>query len=164
MFDRAVYPGSFDPVTNGHLDIIKRGANICNELIVAVALNVSKSPLFSLEERLEMLRESVKDIKNVYIDYFDCLLVEYLKKVNARFIIRGLRAVSDFEYEFQQALVNKKLYPECETLFLITDLKYAYLSSSVVKEIARFGGCVKDLVPDIVAKKLYKKFREENVK
>ena len=164
MFDRAVYPGSFDPVTNGHLDIIKRGANICNELLVAVALNVSKSPLFSLEERLEMLRESVRDIKNVYIDYFDCLLVEYLKRVNARFIIRGLRAVSDFEYEFQQALVNKKLYPECETLFLITDLKYAYLSSSVVKEIARFGGCVKDLVPDIVAKKLYKKFREKDVK
>ncbi|MGB9856703.1 MAG: pantetheine-phosphate adenylyltransferase [Dictyoglomaceae bacterium] len=164
MFRKAVYPGSFDPVTNGHLDIIRRGANIYDELIVAVAQNVAKTPLFTLEERLEMLRESVKDIKNVYVDCFNGLLVDYLKKVNAKIIIRGLRAVSDFEYEFQQALANKKLYPECETVFLVTDSKYAYLSSSMVKEIARFGGCVKDLVPDIVAKSLYKKFRGENVK
>lgn len=164
MLRRAVYPGSFDPVTNGHLDIIRRGAKIYDELIVAIAQNVAKKPFFTLEERLEMLRESVKDIENVKVDYFDGLLVEYLKKVDAKVIIRGLRAVSDFEYEFQQALANKKLYPECETVFLITDAKYAYLSSSMVKEIARFGGCIKDLVPDIVAKSLYKKFRGEDVK
>ncbi|MEN2984243.1 MAG: pantetheine-phosphate adenylyltransferase [Dictyoglomaceae bacterium] len=164
MFRRAVYPGSFDPVTNGHLDIIKRVANICDELIVAVAQNIAKVPLFTLEERLEMLRESVKDISNVYVDHFDGLLVDYLKKVEAKVIIRGLRAVSDFEYEFQQALANKKLYPDCETIFLVTDSKYAYLSSSMVKEIAKFGGCVKDLVPDMVAKKLYLKFRGNNAK
>ncbi|MCS7202078.1 MAG: pantetheine-phosphate adenylyltransferase [Dictyoglomus sp.] len=164
MFRRAVYPGSFDPVTNGHLDIIKRVANICDELIVAVAQNIAKVPLFTLEERLEMLRESVKDIGNVYVDHFDGLLVDYLKKVEAKVIIRGLRAVSDFEYEFQQALANKKLYPDCETIFLVTDSKYAYLSSSMVKEIAKFGGCVKDLVPDMVAKKLYLKFRGNNAK
>lgn len=164
MFRKAVYPGSFDPVTNGHLDVIKRGAYLYDELIVAVAENVAKTPLFSLEERLEMLRESVKDIHNVYVDSFNGLLVEYLKKIDAKIIIRGLRAVSDFEYEFQQALANKKLYPECETIFLITDLKYAYLSSSMVKEIAKFGGCVKDLVPDIVAKNLFRKFRSKDVK
>ncbi|MCX7845819.1 MAG: pantetheine-phosphate adenylyltransferase [Dictyoglomaceae bacterium] len=164
MFRRAVYPGSFDPVTNGHLDIIKRVANICDELIVAVAQNIAKIPLFTLEERLEMLRESLKDIDNVYIDHFDGLLVDYLKKVEAKIIVRGLRAVSDFEYEFQQALANKKLYPECETIFLVTDSRYAYLSSSMVKEIAKFGGCIKDLVPDIVAKKLYMKFLGKDVK
>lgn len=164
MLRKAVYPGSFDPVTYGHLDIIKRVANIYDELIVAIAQNVAKVPLFTLEERLEMLRESVKDIKNVYVDYFDGLLVDYLKRVEAKIIVRGLRAVSDFEYEFQQALANKKLYPECETIFLVTDSKYAYLSSSMAKEIAKFGGCVRDLVPDMVAKKLYIKFRTENVK
>lgn len=164
MIRRAVYPGSFDPVTNGHLDIIKRVANICDELIVAVAQNITKVPLFTLEERLEMLKESVKDINNVFVDCFDGLLVDYLKRVEAKVIVRGLRAVSDFEYEFQQALANKKLYPECETIFLVTDSKYAYLSSSMVKEIAKFGGCVKDLVPEIVAKKLYIKFRGKNAK
>lgn len=164
MIRRAVYPGSFDPVTNGHLDIIKRVANICDELIVAVAQNITKVPLFTLEERLEMLKESVKDINNVFVDCFDGLLVDYLKRVEAKVIVRGLRAVSDFEYEFQQALANKKLYPECETIFLVTDSRYAYLSSSMVKEIAKFGGCVKDLVPEIVAKKLYIKFRGKNAK
>lgn len=155
---KAVYPGSFDPVTNGHIDIIKRGAQIYEEVIVLVAENISKTPLFSLEERLDMLKESLKDIPNVKIDHFNGLLVDYLKKINVRIIIRGLRAVSDFEYEFQQALTNKKLYPECETVFLVSDLKYTFLSSSMVKEIAKFGGCVKGLVPDYVAKKLYEKF------
>lgn len=155
---KAVYPGSFDPVTNGHIDIIKRGAQIYEEVIVLVAENISKTPLFSLEERLDMLKESLKDIPNVKIDHFNGLLVDYLKKINVKIIIRGLRAVSDFEYEFQQALTNKKLYPECETIFLVSDLKYTFLSSSMVKEIAKFGGCVKDLVPDYVAKKLYEKF------
>ncbi len=156
---KAVYPGSFDPVTNGHIDIIQRGAKIYDEVIVLVAENVSKTPLFSLEERLDMLRHSLKDIPNVSIDHFSGLLVDYLKKIDVKIIIRGLRAVSDFEYEFQQALTNKKLYPECETVFLVSDLKYTFLSSSMVKEIARFGGCIKGLVPDYVAEKLYKKFR-----
>ncbi len=158
---KAVYPGSFDPVTNGHIDIIQRGAKIYDEVIVLVAENVSKTPLFSLEERLDMLKEALKDIPNVRIDHFSGLLVEYLKKIDVKIIIRGLRAVSDFEYEFQQALTNKKLYPECETVFLVSDLKYTFLSSSMVKEIAKFGGCIKGLVPDYVAKKLYEKFNIE---
>lgn len=156
---KAVYPGSFDPVTNGHIDIIQRGAKIYDEVIVLVAENISKTPLFSLEERLDMLRHSLKDIPNVKIDHFSGLLVDYLKKIDVKIIIRGLRAVSDFEYEFQQALTNKKLYPECETVFLVSDLKYTFLSSSMVKEIARFGGCIKGLVPDYVAEKLYEKFK-----
>ncbi|MCX7721012.1 MAG: pantetheine-phosphate adenylyltransferase [Dictyoglomus thermophilum] len=155
---KAVYPGSFDPVTNGHIDIIQRGAKIYDEVIVLVAENVSKKPLFSLEERLDMLEHSLKGIPNVRIDHFSGLLVDYLRKINVKIIIRGLRAVSDFEYEFQQALTNKKLYPDCETVFLVSDLKYTFLSSSVVKEIARFGGCIKGLVPDYVAEKLYEKF------
>ncbi|ACK42421.1 MULTISPECIES: pantetheine-phosphate adenylyltransferase [Dictyoglomus] len=156
---KAVYPGSFDPVTNGHIDIIQRGAKIYDEVIVLVAENISKTPLFSLEERLDMLRHSLKDIPNVKIDHFSGLLVDYLKKIDVKIIIRGLRAVSDFEYEFQQALTNKKLYPECETVFLVSDLKYTFLSSSMVKEIAKFGGCIKGLVPDYVAEKLYEKFK-----
>jgi|UniRef100_A0A7C3WMD2 pantetheine-phosphate adenylyltransferase len=155
---RAVYPGSFDPVTNGHIDIIQRGAKIYDEVIVLVAENISKVPLFTLEERLSMLRESLQHIPNVKVDSFKGLLVDYIKKINVRIIIRGLRAVSDFEYEFQQALTNKKLYPECETVFLISDIKYTFLSSSMVKEIAKFGGCVEDLVPKCVAEKLYEKF------
>jgi len=155
---RAVYPGSFDPVTNGHIDIIQRGTKIYDEIIVLVAENASKAPFFSLEERLEMLKESIKDIPNVKLDSFNGLLVNYLKRINVKIIIRGLRAVSDFEYEFQQALTNKNLYPECETVFLVSDIKYTFLSSSMVKEIVRFGGRVEDFVPDIVAKKLYEKF------
>lgn len=154
----AIYPGSFDPVTYGHIDIIKRGANLFDRLIVAVLLNPSKKPLFSVEERVELLKAVTYDIPNVEIDYFDGLLVDYAKKVNANAIIKGLRMVSDFEYEFQMALINKKLNPSVETIFLMTNAKYGYLSSSVVKEIAQFGGCLSEFVPDIVAQKLKEKF------
>ncbi|SHE57684.1 Phosphopantetheine adenylyltransferase [Thermoanaerobacter uzonensis DSM 18761] len=154
----AIYPGSFDPVTYGHIDIIKRGANLFDRLIVAVLLNPSKKPLFSVEERVELLKAVTYDISNVEIDYFDGLLVDYAKKVNANAIIKGLRMVSDFEYEFQMALINKKLNPSVETIFLMTNAKYGYLSSSVVKEIAQFGGCLSEFVPDIVTQKLKEKF------
>ncbi|MBE3579190.1 MAG: pantetheine-phosphate adenylyltransferase [Caldanaerobacter subterraneus] len=156
----AIYPGSFDPVTYGHIDIIKRGANLFDKLIVAVLLNPAKRPLFSIQERIELLKEVTKDIPNVEVDYFDGLLVEYAKKVNASAIIKGLRMVSDFEYEFQMALVNKKLNPSVETIFLMTSAKYGYLSSSLVKEIAQFGGCLSEFVPDIVAEKLMEKFKK----
>ncbi|MDI3518359.1 MAG: pantetheine-phosphate adenylyltransferase [Caldanaerobacter sp.] len=156
----AIYPGSFDPVTYGHIDIIKRGANLFDKLIVAVLLNPAKRPLFSIKERIELLKEVTKDIPNVEVDYFDGLLVEYAKKVNASAIIKGLRMVSDFEYEFQMALVNKKLNPSVETIFLMTSPKYGYLSSSLVKEIAQFGGCLSEFVPDIVAERLMEKFKK----
>jgi pantetheine-phosphate adenylyltransferase len=156
----AIYPGSFDPVTYGHIDIIKRGANLFDKLIVAVLLNPAKKPLFSIEERIELLKEVTKDIPNVEVDYFDGLLVEYAKKVNANVIIKGLRMISDFEYEFQMALVNKKLNPSVETIFLMTSAKYGYLSSSLVKEIAQFGGCLSEFVPDAVAEKLMDKFKK----
>ncbi|MEW9081277.1 pantetheine-phosphate adenylyltransferase [Caldanaerobacter subterraneus] len=156
----AIYPGSFDPVTYGHIDIIKRGANLFDKLIVAVLLNPAKRPLFSIQERIELLKEVTKDIPNVEVDYFDGLLVEYAKKVNASAIIKGLRMVSDFEYEFQMALVNKKLNPSVETIFLMTSQKYGYLSSSLVKEIAQFGGCLSEFVPDIVAERLMEKFKK----
>ncbi|ERM92404.1 pantetheine-phosphate adenylyltransferase [Caldanaerobacter subterraneus] len=156
----AIYPGSFDPVTYGHIDIIKRGANLFDKLIVAVLLNPAKRPLFSIQERIELLKEVTKDIPNVEVDYFDGLLVEYAKKVNASAIIKGLRMVSDFEYEFQMALVNKKLNPSVETIFLMTSAKYGYLSSSLVKEIAQFGGCLSEFVPDIVAERLMEKFKK----
>lgn len=154
----AIYPGSFDPVTYGHIDIIKRGAKLFDKLIVAVLLNPSKKPLFSVQERIELLKTVTYDIPNVEIDYFDGLLVDYAKKFNANAIIKGLRMVSDFEYEFQMALINKKLNPSVETIFLMTNAKYGYLSSSVVKEIAEFGGCLSDFVPDIVEQKLKEKF------
>ncbi|MGB9779250.1 pantetheine-phosphate adenylyltransferase [Caldanaerobacter sp.] len=156
----AIYPGSFDPVTYGHIDIIKRGANLFDRLIVAVLRNPAKKPLFSIEERIELLKEVTKDIPNVEVDYFDGLLVEYARKVNASVIIKGLRMISDFEYEFQMALVNKKLNPSIETVFLMTSAKYGYLSSSLVKEIAQFGGCLSEFVPDVVAEKLVDKFKK----
>ncbi|MDI3310245.1 MAG: pantetheine-phosphate adenylyltransferase [Thermoanaerobacterium sp.] len=156
----AVYPGSFDPVTNGHLDVIKRAAKVFDKLIVAVLVNPSKTPMFSLEERVEMLKEVTADIENVEIDSFSGLLIEYLEKVNSKIIVKGLRMVSDFEYEFQMALINKKLNPEVETIFFMTSNKYGYLSSSIVKEVARFGGCLSDLVPDSVIKKILKKIKD----
>ena len=152
-----VYPGSFDPVTYGHLDIIERAAKLFDKLIVAVLINSSKSPLFSVEKRLEFLKESCKNIKNVEIASFDGLLTEFMKKKNANTIIKGLRAVSDFEYEFQMALMNRKLNPEIETIFMMTSNKYSYLSSSLIKEVAKFGGCVKGLIPEVVEKELYRK-------
>lgn len=156
----AVYPGSFDPVTNGHLDVIKRAAKVFDKLIVAVLVNPSKTPMFSLEERVEMLKDATAEIENVEIDSFSGLLIEYLEKVNSKIIVKGLRMVSDFEYEFQMALINKKLNPEVETIFFMTSNKYGYLSSSIVKEVARFGGCLSDLVPDSVIEKISQKLKD----
>jgi len=154
----AVYPGSFDPVTNGHLDIIERASKIFKKLIVAVIYNPNKNPLFTIEERVEMLKEITKNMENVEVDQFSGLLVHYMKKKEADIIVKGLRMVSDFEYEFQMALMNKKLSNEVETIFMMTNSKYGYVSSSLIKEIARFGGCLKDLVPEVVEKRLKEKF------
>ncbi|SES74284.1 pantetheine-phosphate adenylyltransferase [Anaerobranca gottschalkii] len=155
---RAVYPGSFDPITKGHLDIIKRASKIFDEVIVAVATNSSKKPLFTIEERIEIINKVVQDYPNVKVDTFNGLLVEYCSNKEAYVIIKGLRAVSDFEYEFQMASINKKLKENIETLFMMTNTKYSYLSSSLVKEIGRLNGSIEDLVPQeiipIILKKL----------
>jgi len=157
---RAVYPGTFDPVTNGHLDVIERAAKIFDELIVAVTTNPVKTPWFTLEERVEMLRECCSHLSNVTVEAFDGLLVNFVRQRGAKVIIKGLRAVTDFDYEFQMAAINRKLAPEIETLFLMTSLPYAYLSSSAVKEVASLNGCLKDLVPDNVAERLRRKVAE----
>lgn len=154
----AVYPGTFDPVTNGHCDIIKRGLKLFDGIIVAVARNGSKDPLFTVEERLEMLRETVKDLSNVEVDSFEGLLVDYVTSRGADTILRGLRAVSDFEYEFQMALMNRKLNKNVQTVFLMTGLRWIFISSSIVKEASRFGGDPGGLVPDIVCERLKAKF------
>lgn len=153
----AVYPGSFDPVTNGHIDIIKRASGIFDRVIVGILNNDNKEPIFSVEERIKFLKKSTRDIKNVEIDSFSGLLVNYLKEKDSKVIIKGLRAVSDFEYEFQMALMNNKLAPEIETLFMMTSSKYSYLSSSIVKEVARLGGSLDDLVPKEIMEDIYNK-------
>ncbi len=144
----AVYPGSFDPCTNGHLDIIDRASKLFDKVVVAVLTNSSKNPLFSVEERIDLLQKVTKDYKNVEICSFSGLLVDFLRKTDASVVIKGIRAVSDFEYEFQMALTNKALYPEMETLFLHTNKEYMFLSSSIVKEIATYGGSLEGLVPE----------------
>ncbi|MDI6641503.1 MAG: pantetheine-phosphate adenylyltransferase [Elusimicrobiota bacterium] len=154
----AVYPGSFDPPTNGHIDIVCRASKLFDRVIIAITDNPSKPSTFSINERKEMLSESTKEFNNVQIDTFGGLLVDYLEKIQADIIIRGLRAVSDFEYEFQLALMNRRLKSKIETVFLIPDESYTYLSSSIVKEIAGLGGKIKGLVPEIVAKKLKEKY------
>lgn len=146
----AVYPGSFDPVTNGHIDIIQRTSEIFDEVVIAIFTNINKNPLFTVEERIIMLQECTSDIKNIRIEGYSGLLTDYLHNINAQILVRGLRAISDFEYEFQMNSMNKKLASDIETVFLMTSNKYAYLSSSIVKEVAMFGGCIKDLVPDNV--------------
>ena len=156
----AVYPGSFDPITNGHLDIIKRASRIFDKVYVSILVNSSKNSAFSLEERLEMIKQVTAEYDNVVVDSFSGLLVNYLKEKNASVIIRGLRAVSDFEYEFQMALMNHKLEKNIETLFMMTSGKYSYLSSSIVKEIAQYGGNLKDLVPDILIEKITEKLKK----
>ncbi|AYO30416.1 MAG: pantetheine-phosphate adenylyltransferase [Thermoanaerobacteraceae bacterium] len=153
----AIYPGSFDPITYGHLDIIERSARFFDRLIVAVLSNPQKQPLFTAEERVEMIRDSVKHISNVEVENFQGLLVDFARLKKARIIIKGLRAVSDFEYELQMALMNKKLDDDIETFFMMTSAKYSYLSSSVVKEVARFGGCIRNLVPPVVENHLKQK-------
>ena len=155
-----IYPGSFDPVTNGHLDIINRASYAFDELIVGVLYNQSKKPLFTVEERVSMIEEITKELGNVRVVSFSGLLVDYLKQNNIKMIIKGLRAISDFETEFQMALVNKKLLPDTETFFMASKAEYSYLSSSVVKEVYSFGGNVSDFVPSVVAKKLKTKILE----
>ena len=146
----AVYPGSFDPVTNGHLDIIRRASKTFDKVYVAILTNSSKTPMFTLDQRLDWLRRSTEDIDNVEIDSFSGLLVNYMSERQANIIIKGLRAVSDFEYEFQMALMNRKLNPDVETLFMMTSGKYSYLSSSIVKEVARHRASLDGLVPDFM--------------
>lgn len=154
----AIYPGSFDPITNGHLDIIERATHFYDEVIIGVAENIKKSPLFSLEERIGLSRKVLAHLKNVKVESFNCLLVEFARKHDAHSIIKGLRAVSDFEHEFQMAQLNRKLDPSIETIFMMAGPEYAYLSSSAVKEIAEYGGCVEGLVPPEVEEGLRRKF------
>lgn len=155
---QAVYAGSFDPITNGHMDIIRRTLKVFDRVVVAVAINESKTPLFSTEERVDLLRRIFKDETKVSVESFSGLLVDFARQTGSRTLVRGLRAVSDFEYEFQMAQMNQKLYPEVETLFLMTGQQYFYVSSRVVKEVARFGGDVHDLVPNLVSQSLAAKF------
>lgn len=154
----AIYPGSFDPVTNGHVDIVERGLNIFDKIIVAILRNPAKEALFTIEERKEMIETSLNRNSNVEIDVFDGLLVDYAKKRNAVAILRGMRAVSDFEYEFQLALMNRKLNREIQTVFLMTGLRWIFISSSIIKEAASFGGNINGMVPPIVSRKLKEKF------
>ena len=158
----AVYPGTFDPVTNGHIDIIKRASRIFDKLIVLVALHRGKDTMFTKEERVEMLKKSVEGMRNVEVDFYEGLIAEYVKDKRILAVIRGMRAVSDFEYEFQMALMNRHLNPEIEIIYLFPDEKYTYLSSSIVKEVASFGGDISTFVPPHVEKMLIKKLREES--
>jgi pantetheine-phosphate adenylyltransferase len=155
----AVYPGSFDPVTNGHLDIVERGAGLFDKLIVAVAKNPGKAPLFTVEERIVMLKKSLSHLSNVEISCFKGLLVDFARLQQATAILKGLRALSDFEYEFQMASVNRKI-GDIETVFMMTGNEYAYLSSSAVKEVASLGGCVKGFVPTHVVEMLTEKYKQ----
>ncbi len=156
----AVYPGSFDPPTRGHEDLVRRSLALADRVIVAVATNVVKQPLFSVDERLDMLRAAVGGDERVSLQSFDGLLAEFAKRVHATIIVRGLRAVSDFEYEFQMALMNRQLHPSLETVFLVPAVDLTYLSSSLVREVAKFGGDVTSLVHPAVAKALARRFRQ----
>uniref|UniRef100_A0A7V4G9D1 Phosphopantetheine adenylyltransferase n=1 Tax=Desulfobacca acetoxidans TaxID=60893 RepID=A0A7V4G9D1_9BACT len=158
MADVAIYPGTFDPITNGHLDLIQRGLRIFDRIIVAVAEGSYKKCLFSVAERLEMIREALADTPRVTVDSFPGLLVDYVKSQNARVIIRGLRAVTDFEYEFQMAMMNRRMEPDIETVFLMTGLRWVFLSSSILKEAAVHGGNIEGMVPEFVYKKVREKF------
>ena len=157
MSTLAVYPGSFDPLTNGHVDIILRGARLFDRIVVAILVNAEKNPLFSMSERVEIAREVFKAQTNVEIDTFDGLLVDYVARRQAQVIVRGLRAVSDFEYEFQMALMNQRLNPKIETVFMMPAEQYTYISSRLIKEVAALGGEVGGLVPELVEKRLRQK-------
>lgn len=160
MNNIAIYPGSFDPITNGHLDIIVRASKIFDKVIVAVLENPEKkNPLFTIEERVELIKRVTKDIDNVEVESFKGLLVNYAKEKSAKVIIKGLRAVSDFEYELQMAMMNNKLNNQLETLFMMTNNKYSFLSSSLVKQVAMYGGCIKDLVPEEIIDDIRNKFK-----
>ena len=161
MKNTAVYPGTFDPVTNGHLDIIKRASFMFDNVIVAVLINQSKKPIFSVQERIEHLKESTKDIKNVQVTSFEGLLVDFMRANDAKIAIRGLRAVSDFEYEFQLAHTNRALYNGMETVFLMPSAKYTYLTSSMVREAYSLGGKLKDVMPAVAEEALIKKYSKK---
>jgi pantetheine-phosphate adenylyltransferase len=158
METQAVYPGSFDPVTNGHIDLIQRSAALFDKVIVAILRNTEKSPLFTIEERTKMLEEATRDLKNVSITSFAGLLVDYAEQVGASVIVRGIRAVSDYEYELQMALMNRRLSNKVETVFMIPAEPYSFLSSRLVKEIAQHGGSIQEFVPADVEKRLHDKF------
>jgi len=153
----AIYPGSFDPPTNGHLDLIERGSKIFDELIVAILRNAEKSPLFSVAERRLMLENLTSDYRNVSVDTFDGLTVDYALRMNASAVLRGIRAISDYEYELQMALMNRKLHPELETVFMMPAEQFSYLSSRLVREVAQLGGSIKELVPEMVERRLREK-------
>src|SRR5664280_2163439 len=155
----AIYPGSFDPPTNGHLDVTERAAKLFDRVIVAVARNESKQPLFNLEERIDLVKDAIRHLPNAEVDSFDCLLVDYVESRSAQAIVRGLRAVSDFEFEFQLALMNRKLDENIETIFMMPKDTYTFLSSRIVKEIARLGGEVSQFVPPNVQTALTKKLK-----
>lgn len=160
---RAVYPGSFDPVTYGHLDIIRRSWSLADELIVGVLNNKAKTPLFSVEERVKMLEEMTKNMPGVKIVPFEGLLIDFAKEMSAGIVVRGLRAVTDFEYELQMAQTNNKLSPELETVFLTTSLEYSYLSSTIVKEVAAFGGDISQFVPETIERRIQEKIMKRRV-
>jgi pantetheine-phosphate adenylyltransferase len=160
MKTTAIYPGTFDPVTNGHLDLIKRALRTFDEVIVAVAPSLKKQPLFTLEERLRLIHLAVRGLKRAKVDSFNSLLVDYVRKKKGNAILRGLRAISDFEYEFQLAHMNRRLNTNIETVFMMPSEEYSYLTSSLVKEVASFGGSVTGLVPDDVEKALKDKFKK----
>ena len=157
---KAIYPGSFDPVTLGHLDVIRRASQLFDHLVIAVLHNSAKTPLFSVEERVKMLEEVTKDFPNVKIIPFEGLLVEFAKQMDAKVIVRGLRAITDFEYELQMSQTNQKIEPEIETLFLTTSLEFSFLSSTTVKEVASFGGDITQFVPEVIVKKIKEKIEE----
>lgn len=159
MTRKAIYPGTFDPVTNGHLDVIKRGSVIFDTLVVSVGCNPLKDALFSVKERMEMIREYVKDLKNVEVDSFNGMLVDYVKKQQTNIILRGIRTVSDFEYEFQRALTNRVLNKEVETVFVMTSEQYSFLNSTLIREIVSLGGSVSPFVPPHVESRLIEKFK-----
>ena len=161
---RAIYPGSFDPVTLGHLDIIRRASRTVNELIVGVLNNGGKTPLFTAEERVEMLREVTKDIPNVKVMAFSGLLVDFARHTDSTVVVRGLRAISDFDYELQMAQTNRKMNPHVDTMFLATSLEYAYLSSSTVKEVAFFDADISEFVPEPVVEKVRERVKERKAK
>ncbi len=158
MTSTAVYPGSFDPITNGHVDIIRRGAEVFDRLIVLVAVNSEKKTLFSLEERIDLIQQVFADHPKVEVDRFEGLLVDYLRGQGIRVVVRGLRAVSDFEYEFQMALMNRKIYPQADTFFMAARENYSYVSSRILKEVFALGACIKDLAPPVVIEAMQRKF------